>query len=202
MYRVVRRRRRDRARNRRRSQRPWRSTTDLGRPWTRGTVHQVLTNEKYVGNNVWNRISFKLKKKRVRNTPEMWIRADGAFEPIVDRPAVRCRAGDHPGAVASALGRRDARMLCRRLFEARRLSVWADHRRSRDAAVQQRLPAAASAACCEPTSWSASRPIATTATSRSIARFARMHPQIVADTIAGDREGRRTGRAGSGPQTF
>src|SRR5271166_3232012 len=26
--------------------------TDLGRPWTRGTVHQVLINDKYVGNNV------------------------------------------------------------------------------------------------------------------------------------------------------
>ena len=26
--------------------------TDLGRSWTRGTVHQVLTNEKYIGNNV------------------------------------------------------------------------------------------------------------------------------------------------------
>ena len=60
-------------------------TTDLGRPWTRGTVHQVLINEKYIGNNVWNRVSFKLKKKRVRNSPDMWIRADGAFEPIVDR---------------------------------------------------------------------------------------------------------------------
>ena len=43
--------------------------TDLGREWTRGTVHQVLTSEKYVGNNVYNHISFKLKKKRVRNTP-------------------------------------------------------------------------------------------------------------------------------------
>jgi hypothetical protein len=59
--------------------------TDLGRPWTRGTVHQVLINEKYIGNNVWNRGSFKLKKKRVRNNPEMWIRSEGAFEPIVDR---------------------------------------------------------------------------------------------------------------------
>lgn len=59
--------------------------TDLGRLWTRGTVHQVLINEKYVGNNVWNRISYKLKKKRVRNDPDMWIRADGVFEPIVDR---------------------------------------------------------------------------------------------------------------------
>jgi DNA invertase Pin-like site-specific DNA recombinase len=60
--------------------------TDLGRPWTRGTVHQILINEKYIGNNVWNRGSFKLKTKRVRNTRDMWIRAEGAFEPIVDRP--------------------------------------------------------------------------------------------------------------------
>ena len=59
--------------------------TDLGRPWTRGTVHQVLINEKYIGNNVWNRGSFKLKRKRVRNSPDMWIRAEGAFEPLVDR---------------------------------------------------------------------------------------------------------------------
>lgn len=58
-------------------------TTDLGRPWTRGSVHQVLTNEKYIGNNVYNRMSFKLKKKRVANPPEMWIRKSGAFEPII-----------------------------------------------------------------------------------------------------------------------
>jgi DNA invertase Pin-like site-specific DNA recombinase len=58
--------------------------TDLGRAWTRGTVHQVLTNEKYIGNNVYNRISFKLKKKRVINPPDMWIRGDSAFTPIVD----------------------------------------------------------------------------------------------------------------------
>ncbi len=60
-------------------------TTDLGRPWTRGTVHQILINEKYIGNNVWNRGSFKLKRKRVRNSEEMWIRAQDAFTPIVDK---------------------------------------------------------------------------------------------------------------------
>lgn len=59
-------------------------TTDLDRPWTRGTVHQVLTNEKYIGNNVYNRVSFKLKKKRVLNAPDSWVRADGAFQGIVD----------------------------------------------------------------------------------------------------------------------
>ena len=53
--------------------------TDLGRPWTRGTVHQVLTNEKYIGNNVYHRTSFKLKRKHVENPPEMWIRAQAAF---------------------------------------------------------------------------------------------------------------------------
>jgi DNA invertase Pin-like site-specific DNA recombinase len=59
--------------------------SDLERPWTRGTVHQLLINEKYVGDNVWNRRSFKLKKKRVRNAPDMWIRSEGAFEGIVER---------------------------------------------------------------------------------------------------------------------
>lgn len=59
--------------------------TDLGRPWTKGTVHQILINEKYIGNNVWNRVSFKLKKLRVHNEPSMWVRADGAFPAVIDR---------------------------------------------------------------------------------------------------------------------
>jgi hypothetical protein len=31
--------------------------TDQSRSWTRSTVHEILTNEKYIGNNVYNRIS-------------------------------------------------------------------------------------------------------------------------------------------------
>lgn len=58
--------------------------TDLGRAWTRSTVHQVLTNEKYIGNNVWGKVAFKLKQRRVLNPRNMWIRAEGAFQPIVD----------------------------------------------------------------------------------------------------------------------
>jgi DNA invertase Pin-like site-specific DNA recombinase len=38
---------------------------------------------KYGGANVYNRRSFKLKRKRVVNPPEMWIRCDDAFTPIV-----------------------------------------------------------------------------------------------------------------------
>ena len=60
------------------------TATDLGRPWTHGTVHQVLTNEKYIGNNVFNRHSYKLKGTHKDNPPEEWVRADGAFEAIVD----------------------------------------------------------------------------------------------------------------------
>lgn len=57
--------------------------TPLDRDWTRATVHEVLTNEKYIGSNVYNRQSFKLKKLRVYNAPEMWIRKEDAFTPIV-----------------------------------------------------------------------------------------------------------------------
>ncbi len=58
--------------------------TDLGKPWTRSVIRQILSNEKYIGNNVYNRVSFKLKKQRVVNPPDMWIRRTGAFEAIVD----------------------------------------------------------------------------------------------------------------------
>jgi len=57
--------------------------TDLGRDWTRASVREVVSNEKYIGNNIYNRRSFKLKKHRVVNSPDMWIRKDGAFEGIV-----------------------------------------------------------------------------------------------------------------------
>jgi DNA invertase Pin-like site-specific DNA recombinase len=64
--------------------------TDLGRPWTRGTVHQILINEKYIGNNVYNRVSFKLKKRRVKNTSDQWIRREGAFEGIISKDLFDC----------------------------------------------------------------------------------------------------------------
>jgi hypothetical protein len=43
----------------------------------------VLINPKYVGANVYNRRSFKLKHKRVNNPAQMWLWRDGAFEPLV-----------------------------------------------------------------------------------------------------------------------
>jgi DNA invertase Pin-like site-specific DNA recombinase len=57
--------------------------SDMDRPWTRATIHQILTNPKYVGANVYNRRSFKLKMNRLVNPPEMWISRNEAFPAIV-----------------------------------------------------------------------------------------------------------------------
>lgn len=57
--------------------------TDLGRTWTRSSVHEILTNEKYIGNNVFNRTSFKLKQRLEKNQPDQWVRRNQAFEAIV-----------------------------------------------------------------------------------------------------------------------
>jgi DNA invertase Pin-like site-specific DNA recombinase len=59
------------------------SLTEQERAWSRATVHEVLINEKYIGTNVYNRISFKLRKLRVVNPSEMWIRKEDAFTAIV-----------------------------------------------------------------------------------------------------------------------
>jgi hypothetical protein len=59
--------------------------SDFGRPWTRASIHQILTNEKYIGNNIFNRVSYKLKQRRVVNQRDTWVRADGVFPSIVDR---------------------------------------------------------------------------------------------------------------------
>jgi DNA invertase Pin-like site-specific DNA recombinase len=57
--------------------------TDLGRAWTKGTVYQLLTNPKYIGSNVFNRISRKVGEGRKTNPASLWIRKDHAFEAIV-----------------------------------------------------------------------------------------------------------------------
>lgn len=59
--------------------------TDLGRRWRHHTVEHILKSEKYIGNSIWNRNSSKLGGRPVRNSPDIWLRADGALEPIVER---------------------------------------------------------------------------------------------------------------------
>lgn len=64
--------------------------TDFDRPWSRGCVHEVLTNEKYIGNNVYNKTSSKLRKRISRNPPDKWIRCDGAFQGIISPEVFTC----------------------------------------------------------------------------------------------------------------
>src|SRR6266446_5601169 len=56
-----------------------------GRPWTTWTIRHLLRNENYIGNNVYNRRTSRLRQKGKRNPRSEWIRAPKAFfEPIVD----------------------------------------------------------------------------------------------------------------------
>ncbi len=56
----------------------------FGRSWLHNAVLRILDNEKYCGNNIWNRNSCKLQTPIRRNDPELWICADGALPAIVD----------------------------------------------------------------------------------------------------------------------
>lgn len=58
--------------------------TDYGRSWSRSTVHEVLTNEKYIGNNLYNRTSFNLKQAHRVNPRDKWVRAENVYLPIID----------------------------------------------------------------------------------------------------------------------
>ena len=68
--------------------------TDLNRPWTRGTVHQVLTNEKYVGQQRLQPNLVQAEEETCPNPPDMWVRADGAFSAIVEPSLFRGRPRD------------------------------------------------------------------------------------------------------------
>jgi DNA invertase Pin-like site-specific DNA recombinase len=54
-----------------------------GNLWSMLTVSNVLKNEAYIGNMVYNRRSQKLGQKQVRNPPDMWVRRDHAFKAII-----------------------------------------------------------------------------------------------------------------------
>ena len=56
-----------------------------GRPWRSSAILRILSNEKYAGNNVWNRNSCKLQTAVRRNNPALWVRAEGAISAIIDR---------------------------------------------------------------------------------------------------------------------
>jgi DNA invertase Pin-like site-specific DNA recombinase len=57
--------------------------TSRGKRWEAQLVDNVLQNESYMGNLVYNRTSYKLRQKAVRNPPEMWVRREKALDPII-----------------------------------------------------------------------------------------------------------------------
>src|SRR5262249_51636037 len=59
--------------------------THLGTKWTDQRVRYVLTNEKYAGDLVYNRTSRKMGGKLVANPPDIWIKCENAFTPVVTR---------------------------------------------------------------------------------------------------------------------
>ena len=57
--------------------------SESGRPWTGALIRGMIRNEKYIGNLIFNKGSYKLRKTAVRNPPALWVRCDAAFPPIV-----------------------------------------------------------------------------------------------------------------------
>jgi DNA invertase Pin-like site-specific DNA recombinase len=63
--------------------------SELNTPWTTTLVRSILTNEKYIGNNVWNKTNTRLHSKRRANPPSAWVRAENVHEPLVGRDLFR-----------------------------------------------------------------------------------------------------------------
>ena len=59
--------------------------TNRGGPWRKNSIGELLRNEAYIGNFIYNRDTEKLGAKRTHNPKELWIRCDGAIEPIIER---------------------------------------------------------------------------------------------------------------------
>jgi len=53
--------------------------------WNNWVILDILTNPKYIGSMVYNRISKKLGSRQVRNPPEQWIVKPGSFEALVSQ---------------------------------------------------------------------------------------------------------------------
>ncbi|MCZ5510192.1 recombinase family protein [Escherichia coli] len=56
-----------------------------GTLWTRAKIHQILTNEKYIGNNIYNKTSSKLKSRLVKNPKMNGLDATRHINPLFQR---------------------------------------------------------------------------------------------------------------------
>ena len=68
--------------------------THNGRSWIHHAVYNIVKNPKYMGCNVWNRRSQRLRTPSIRIEPKFWIKKAHAFPPIVDEEMfARAEAG-------------------------------------------------------------------------------------------------------------
>lgn len=56
-----------------------------GTLWTRAKIHQILTNEKYIGNNIYNKTSSKLKSRLVKTQKMNGLDATRHINPLFQR---------------------------------------------------------------------------------------------------------------------
>ena len=59
--------------------------TNRGGLWRKNVIGALLRNEAYIGNFIYNRDTEKLGAKRTHNPRDLWIRSEGAIEPIIER---------------------------------------------------------------------------------------------------------------------
>lgn len=59
--------------------------TATGHRWKYPWVRAILEHEKYMGDNVWNKVSAKMEANATKNARDLWVRADGVFQPIISR---------------------------------------------------------------------------------------------------------------------
>jgi DNA invertase Pin-like site-specific DNA recombinase len=56
-----------------------------GRPWSSLMIHDILKNENYVGNLVYNKTSRRLGQTQVSNPDHLWVRRLGVVPPAIDQ---------------------------------------------------------------------------------------------------------------------
>ena len=61
-------------------------TLNNGKKWDWAMVHYMLTNEVYIGSNVFNKKSAKLGKPRCENPPEKWVWMEHSHPPLISLP--------------------------------------------------------------------------------------------------------------------
>jgi len=59
--------------------------TNRGGRWRQNAISAILHNEAYIGNFIYNRDTEKLGTRRTHNPKNLWVRTEGAFEPIIER---------------------------------------------------------------------------------------------------------------------